>query len=158
MRRAQIGSQNRLIRGETYRVAWNPALSVHLAGINVRIDHNNLSVLLGKSFALVGGGCTAECCCRSVARCAASSYCRSFVSRATEISRSGTLRSRRVALPLQFTLRAHPVARFLSCDAPPLSLPPALVSNIPSGYTVRLTLDLRDPILDGFFEFDEQNY
>lgn len=104
-------------------VAWpgQPALGVHLAGINVRIDHNNLSVLLGKSFALVGGGCTAECCCRSVARCAASSYCRSFVSRATEISRSGTLSSPRVALPLQFTLRSHPPsrrARFLSSDAP----------------------------------------
>lgn len=42
---------------------------------------------------LVDGGCAAECCCRSVARCAASSYCRSFVSRAAEISRSGTLHS-----------------------------------------------------------------
>lgn len=94
----------------------SPALSVHLTGINVRIDHNNLSVLLGKSFALVSGGCAAECCCRSVARCAASSYCRSFVRRAAEISRSGTLHSTCYTSAAIYPVFGR-VTRSLSCEA-----------------------------------------
>lgn len=89
-------------------VTNRPALGVHLAGINVRIDHNNLSVLLGKSFALVDGGCARQnvVAARSLAVQQVAIAAHLSAHAATEISRFGTLHSRRVALPLQFTLRA----------------------------------------------------
>lgn len=100
--------------------------------------HNNLSVLLGKSFALVSGGCAAECCCRSVTRCAASSYCRSFVSRAVEISRSGTLHS-----PCCTSVAIYPVhkrvTRFLSRKAFTLFVS-IFYSYLICGYIWRLSL------------------
>lgn len=85
-----------------------PALDMHLAGINVRIDHNNLSVLLGKSFALVDSGCARQnvVAARSLAVQQVAIAAHLSARTATEISRSGTLHSRRVALPLQFTLYA----------------------------------------------------